>query len=177
MKDENKRTYRRTTTLLPFQVRRLQPGDSKDLQSRVSRDSIVIDASPPPALDDESLLVWLNMLNNKLDYLIRLLSPDREDFVFMAFEPLNISGSGMRLNSTERFTLGDVLEIRIVLETCPSKVLYLFGEVVRMESLAARPGTYTVGIRFIGMNEEVCNEIVKFDFKKHREKLLKKKTS
>lgn len=176
MKDKNKRIYPRINTLLPFQLRRLPPEDCLDLQSRVSRDAIVIDTAPPPPLDDERLIQWLYMLNNKLDYLINLFSPHREDFVSLSFEPLNISGSGMRLKSTEQFSIGDVLEIRIVLQSCPPEVLHIFGEVVRTEPLASHPGAYTVGIRFIGMNDEVRSEIVKFDFQKHQERLLKKKT-
>jgi hypothetical protein len=41
------------------------------------------------------------MLNVRLDYLIRQASPKREDVVFMTFEPLNISGSGMSLMAQE----------------------------------------------------------------------------
>ena len=175
MNEENKRTYSRVNTLLPFQVRRLHPEDRKELKSRVSRNTLVINATPPPPLQDEDLVDWLTMLNNKLDYLINLLSPQREGFVSMSFEPLNISGSGMRLNTSEPFNLGEILEIRMVLEAYPSKVLHLFGEVVRMEAMVSRPGTYSVGVRFVGMSDEVRNEIVKFDFKKHKEKLLKKK--
>lgn len=83
----------------------------------------------------------------------------------------------MRLNSTEHFNIGDMLEIRIVLQMYPAKVLQLYGEVVRMDASASRPNTHTVGIRFVGMTEEVRSEIVRFDFKKHREKLLRKKSS
>ena len=140
-------------------------------------DSIVIDATLPPPLEDERLVAWLNLLNNKMDYLISLFSPRREDFVSIPFEPLNLSGSGMRLNSTEQFDIGDMLEIRMVLQTYPAKVLQLYGEVVRIESVASRPGTYSVGVRFIGVSEEVRSEILKFDFRKHREKLLKSGSS
>jgi hypothetical protein len=35
---------------------------------------------------------------------------------------------------------------------------------------------HTVGIKFLGMTDEVRNEILKFEFKKHGEKLLKKKS-
>jgi c-di-GMP-binding flagellar brake protein YcgR len=158
--------------LLPFTVRRLRPDESRETNCRITTDAIVIDDFRPPALQDELLNLWLNMLNAKLDYLIRQSSPKREEVVLMTFEPLNISGSGMSLISHEPFGAGDILEIRMILQTYPSKVLYLYGETVRIEPSPHKDGSYTVSVKFQGMNDEVRDEILKFDFKKHRKKLI-----
>jgi hypothetical protein len=171
MNIKDKRTYTRATTLLPFEVRRLRTDERYGLSCRISKGTIVIDDSQPPPLEDERLNLWLNMLNTKIDYLINLASPKSEIVVYMTFEPLNISGSGMSLMTKEQFDMGDVLEIRIVLQTYPAKILYLYGEVVRIKATPKKPDTYTLGIKFLGMNEEVRNEIIIFDFKKHRERL------
>jgi hypothetical protein len=170
-KEDNQRIYCRTNTILPLQVRRLPPGEGGELRCQVLRNMLVINTSPPP-LEDERLNQWLQSLNAKLDYLLSLFVPQREGFVTMTFEPLNISGSGMRVHVRERFTIGEVLEIRLVLETFPSKVLHLFGEVVRVGLAADRTDYYTVGIKFLGVDEEVRKEILKFDFCGHREKVL-----
>jgi len=172
MTTKNQRTYPRANTLLPFTARRLQPDESGELNCRVATDIIVIDDFPPPPLKDELLNLWLNMLNTKLDYLIRQASPKREDVVFMTFEPLNISGSGMSLMARESFNIGDILEIRMVLQTYPSKILFLYGETVRIEATPQKAESYTVSVKFRGMNDDVRNEILKFDFKKHRKKLI-----
>ena len=172
MTTNNQRNYPRANTLLPFTVRRLQPDESGELNCRVTTDIIVIDDSLPSPLKDERLNLWLNMLNAKLDYLVRQASPKREDVVFMTFEPLNISGSGMSLMARESFNIGDILEIRMVLQTYPSKILYLYGEMVRIEATPQKAESYTVSVKFRGMNDDVRNEILKFDFKKHRNKLI-----
>jgi hypothetical protein len=172
MTTNNQRTYPRANTLLPFTVRRLQPDESGELNCRITTDIIVIDDSLPPPLKDERLNLWLNMLNVKLDYLIRQTSPKQEDVVFMTFEPLNISGSGMSLMAQESFNIGDILEIRMVLQTYPSKMLHLYGETVRIEATPQKAESYTVSVKFRGMNDDVRNEILKFDFKKHRKKLI-----
>jgi hypothetical protein len=175
MKDKNKRSYPRATTLLPFQVRRLSLNefDGLDhLDCRLSLGGIVIEDSPPPPTGDERLDLWLNMLNTKLDYLIRLNAPKQVDTVSMDFEPLNISGSGMSLVAKEQFKKGDILEIRMVLQTYPAKVLHLYGKVIRAEATPNKSGSYTTGIQFVGLNESVRDEILKFDFKKHRERLI-----
>ena len=172
MTTNNQRTYPRANTLLPFTVRRLQPDESGELNCWITTDIIVIDDSLPPPLKDERLNLWLNMLNAKLDFLIRQASPKQEDVVFMTFEPLNISGSGMSLMARESFNIGDILEIRMVLQTYPSKILYLYGEMVRIEATPQKAESYTVSVKFRGMNDDVRNEILKFDFKKHRKKLI-----
>ena len=76
-------------------------------------------------MKDESLNRWLNMLNTKLDYLIDLSPSKREGSIFMAVEPLNISGSGMSLITKDRLNIGDTLEIKVVMQTYPAKILHL----------------------------------------------------
>lgn len=172
MTANNQRSYPRANTLLPFAVRRLRPDESREPRCRIATDVIVIDDSHPPVLQDEALNLWLNMLNAKLDYLIRQSAPKREEVVFMNFEPVNISAGGMSLVSDEPFVIGDILEIRMVLQAYPSKILYLYGTMVRIEAAPPKTGGFTSSVKFLGMNDDVRNEILKFDFKKHRKKLI-----
>jgi hypothetical protein len=172
MSVNEKRNFRRVTTLLPFEARRLDPKGHENLKCQVSNNTIVIDDLTPPQVEDEKLSRWLNMLNTKLDYLISLSPPTQEDVIFMAFELLNISGSGMSLITKESLNIGDILEIKIVIQTYPSKILHLYGKIIRIDETPNRPDTHTLGVNFLDMNEEVRNEITKFDFKKHKERLL-----
>jgi hypothetical protein len=172
MKNTDQRSYPRITTFLPFQVHRLVLQDYEDVECRVSLGDIIIEESPTPPVEDERLARWLVMVNAKLDYLIRLSAPKQDDAVLMDFEPLTISGSGMSLAAKERFNAEDLLEIRIVLGIYPAKVLYLYGKVTRVEQTPNQSGRYTTGVRFVGMSETVRDEILKFDFKKHRERLI-----
>jgi hypothetical protein len=172
---KDKRKFRRVTTLMPFEVRRVDSKKQENCKCRISKDIIVLDDSTPPQVKDENLNSWLNMLNTKLDYLISLTAPKQNDSFFMAVEPLNISGNGMSLITKGGFDMGDLLEVKVVIQTYPAKILHLYGKVVRCEETPNRPGSYTLGIHFLDMNEEVRNEIVIFDFKKHKEKLVRKK--
>lgn len=175
MKKNDHRSYDRTSTLLPFQARRLLSGKSENLDCRLTVGGIVFEDILPPAVEDERLGKWLNMLNTKLDYLISLTVPEREGFVSMNFEPLNISASGMALIAQEPFDKGDMLEIRMVLQAYPAKILELYGEVVRVKPTPGKPKRYTVGVNFMHMDEHIRDEILKFDFKKHRERLITRK--
>ena len=162
---------------MPFEARRVDPQGRENFKCRMSKDTIVIDDSTPPQVKDESLNRWLNMLNTKLDYLISLTPTKQEGSIFMAIEPLNISGSGMSLITNDNLNVGDILEMKVVIETYPAKILHLYGEVVRVEATPERPDAHTLGISFLGLNEEVRNEILKFDFKKHKESMRTRKSS
>lgn len=168
---ENKRLYSRASTLLPFTVRRC-PDQRKDMTCRLVTDVTIIDDTLPPRVDDDRLNLWLTMLNNKLEYLLSINPQKQENAVPMAFSPLNISGSGISLLTKEPLNRGDVLEIRIVLQTYPPKILYLYGEVVRVDIIPREIETFIVGVKFLGMNDEVLQEITSFDYKLHRERLM-----
>jgi hypothetical protein len=175
MKIENKRNYQRMNTLLPFGAHRLDLKKDAGLQCRMSKGGIVIDETAPLPVKDERMNAWLNMINTKLDYLIRLAPAQHEIGASIDFEPVNISGSGMMIIMADSFQIGDIMEIKMILQVYPAKILYLYGEVIRIDETPHLPDMHTVGIKFLGMTEEVRNEILKFEFKKHGEKLLTKK--
>ncbi|MEW6333079.1 MAG: PilZ domain-containing protein [Thermodesulfobacteriota bacterium] len=172
MTARNKRVYARASTLLPAKVRRLRPAEREGLACRIVTGGIVIDDAPPPRVDDEKLQMWLSMLNAKLDYLIRLAPARQEEAVHAKIEPLNLSAGGMSLVTDEHFTPGERVEIRIVMQAYPPKVLYLYGEVLRIDAVPEKPGMHLLGIQFEGMSEEVRAEILRFDFRAHRQRMM-----
>jgi len=172
MKNENRRSHPRVTTLMPFQARRIIPDEHGNLECRISTTGIVIDESPLPAVKDEQLNQWLNMLNAKLDYLLSIAPLKQQGIVSMSFEPLNISGSGMSLITEEEYRRGELLEIKIVLQSYPAKILTLYGEVVRIAPTPHKPTRYTIGVQFVNICKAVKDEIIHFDFRKHWEKMI-----
>lgn len=168
MRVQNSREYSRVNTYLPLEARLVPSEERAALNARVLKAGIVIDTAKPPEVDDKVLSEWLNVLNDKMDSIIEILSSGRESMSRMTFEPLNISANGMRITCCSNYDIGDVLEIKIALPMRPYKILYLYGEVIRIEPNLDR---FNVAVKFIGMNEEVRNELLKFDFKKHREVL------
>ena len=174
MKTKDKRNYLRRNTLLPFKAHRLDVGREDIPQCRVSLGHIVIQDFIPPETEDERLNAWLNMINSKLDYLISGDPRRAEESLSMSFEPLNISAGGMEMVMNDEFHVGDILEIRMALYTYPSKILYLYGKIIRIEQTTLGPETKTAAIKFSNMNDEVRNEIMKFDFKKHVRKMTGK---
>jgi hypothetical protein len=172
MDQQEKRSYARRSTIMPFEVRRLQPEEAAALRCRISQNELIIDATSPISVQDERLFKYLNMLNTKIDYLVAALAQAEKSIPSIYFEPVNMSGSGMSLLTKEKFTPGDAIEVRMVIQVYPSKILYLVGAVVRIKETQRDEGTYMAAIKFLNMDEEVRKEILNFDFEKHRARLV-----
>lgn len=162
---KNTRKYSRVNTYMPFDVRLLSQEENA-LKSRISEDDIIIDAMRLPELEDKNLYLWLSAINTKLDM---LLMSHPENFLEMNFKPLNISASGMRFTSRQRFEVGDLMEIRIVLHVNPHKVLYLIAAVTRVEQVSFKLNTYNIAVKFLELADEIKNELLKYDFSRQGE--------
>lgn len=171
--NHNSRKYSRVNTYMPFDVRLLSP-DEHSIKSRISDDDIVIDSMRLPEIEDKELYAWLSVINTKLDM---LLMSKKEDYSEMLFKPLNISASGMRFSSKQRFEIGDLLEIRIVLHVDPHKILYLIAVVMRVEQLSFKLNKYNMAVKFMEMTDEIKNELLKYDFSRQAEFIGGRKAS
>lgn len=165
----NERRFSRVNTYLPFAVRLVPTKERKRVKSRIVKDSMVVDFTMSPPVNDPVLAEWLLKLNNKMDTIIHLLSPEIKGFVPIIFRVLNISGNGMSFTSKDTYKSGDFLEIQMVLYPYPYHVLYLYGEVVRVKQ--GDGDDYSIAIEFTHLDEDVRQEVINFDFKKHRETL------
>ena len=166
---KNERRFSRVNTYLPFAVRLVPLKERKLVKSRIAKSSLVVDFTMSPPVNEPVLAEWLLKLNNKLDTIIHLLSPETKGFLPINFRIMNISGNGMRFTSKNTYKIGDFLEIQMVLYPYPYQVIYLYWKVVRLE-----PGdsdNYSIAIEFTHLDEDVRQEVMNFDFKKHREKL------
>lgn len=163
---QNERRFSRVNTYLPFAVRLVPLKEKKRLKSRIAKDALVVDFTMPPPVNEPVLAEWLHKINNKLDMIIHILSPETKGFLPITFRIMNISGNGMSFSSREPFKNGEILEIQIVLYTYSYKVLYLYGKVVRVEK--GEGDDYSIAIEFTHLADEVRQELMNFDFKKHR---------
>jgi hypothetical protein len=120
------------------------------------KDLALGDTSPFQDLQLEELRGCLQRLEEKLDLIIQQVISHRRDDEDVHFEPcfVNISGSGMRLPTRERFEVGDCLEIRVLLPIMPNKPIRLLGEVVPFDT----------GVKFISLLEEDRERIVQYTF-------------
>ncbi len=167
---QNKREFSRVDAHLPLEIRLVLPEERQYIRSRLEKQQLPA-YRLPPNVEDSLLAEWLNLLNAKLDRILNLLAANREASDRSAFRSEDISGGGISFTSPEAFQLGDLLEIKMTSGAALRGMLLLYGEVVQTEK---REGSSFTAIRFILLDEDVRDEIIRFVFEKERELLREK---
>lgn len=166
------RDYSRVDAEIPLDVRLIGADESKTLKSKIATDTNITYWTPPREHDDKILADWLMMINDKLDSILMLLTFHKEGFSTLPYKKVNISGGGMSFVWNCGFPLKSFLEIKMLLPIFPPVALYVYGEVVSSEK---RDVEWVNAVKFINIEEEIRDEIVKFVFKKQRELLREKR--
>jgi hypothetical protein len=171
---ENRRDYCRVEVCIPFACRLVPPEERGKIRPHMSGSSVYAGREALPEVKDPAIGEWLNLLNGKLDALIRLLTLEREGFCALPFERVNIGGGGVRFSSREKYQRGDVLEIRMMLFAMRPIALYVYAT-VSSDSEISPDGGYRTAVQFIKMDNTIHEEIIRFVFEQEREILRGKK--
>ncbi len=166
------REFSRVDAHVPFETRVVPAEEHGTIRARPSGGTAFAETRAMPELQDKVLSEWIKALNSKLDAIVSMLSFQREGFGSMPYAHVNISGGGIGFFSKNSFKMGDILEIKIILPMMPPVALFIYGEVVKTEQLK---NNYLTATKFIAMDEDVRDEIVKFVFSKQREILREKR--
>ena len=150
----------------------MPPEERDSIKARTASKVSVTETRALPDLADKALAEWLKVMNAKLDAVVNMLTFEREGFGAMPLGRINVSGGGIGFYSKEKFNSGDVVEIKTILPIMPPVALYLYGEVVKADLLT---NNYAIAAKFVAMDEEVRDEVVKFVFSKQRELLREKR--
>ncbi|MCX8027110.1 MAG: PilZ domain-containing protein [Thermodesulfovibrionales bacterium] len=166
------REFSRVDAQIPFEFRVVSSDEVERAFSRVAADTTITYFSTPKEHEDRVLAEWLKLINNKLDSIIMLLTFHREGFSTLPYKDVNISGGGMSFYSKEHYDIGTVLELKMLLPMFPPVAMYVYGEVVKSES---HEDKWLIGVKFIKIEEEIRDEIVRFVFKRQRETLRERR--
>jgi len=168
----NRRQYSRVGACVPFAYRVISPQEACYMKSRTVSDAFLTDFNVMPNVEDQLYGEWLKLVNAKLDEIIRMLTLQRDGFSVLPFKPICISGNGLSFLSPECLGKGAIIEVKIVLTIIHAVALFLYGEVVTVES--AENG-WRVGMQFIQMDDLVRDEIIRFVFEREREMIREKR--
>lgn len=174
-KDVKSREYSRVDACIPMDFALLPEEELPEVRSTISRQPYLLGVTIPDDVEDKALSDWLHLFNSKLDFIIHSLSVDREELPALPFRHVNISASGMRFTAKEGYEKGQVLSIRMVLQKQRPLSLHLCGQVV--ESLEISDSEFEVAVKFIFIDDEIRDELVRFVFEKQREILRGKRDS
>ena len=90
-------------------------------------------------------------------------------------QDVNISASGIRFITDTPYDVMDILEVGMILPMVPLLFIRLAAEVLRVKTLTRKDGEhYSVVARFIEMDQETKDDIVRYLFRRQREMLRRR---
>ena len=173
VRNKNRRQYSRVEACIPFGHRLVPAEEQGKIRSHIGTAHAARHETLPD-IPDPAMADWMNLLNAKLDTLIRLLTLEREGFSSLPFESINIGGGGLRFLSKDKYAVEDTLEIRMILSQAQSTALYVYAKVFCVSD-STRDGAYETAVQFIKMDDAIQDEIIRFVFEREREILRSKK--
>lgn len=164
------REFSRVDANIPLEIKLIPKEEKPHIKSRTSSAPFLYTPVDEPS--DKTLAEWIKLINAKLDYLINIFSLHQEGFSQLPVRRVNISGGGMRFTSEQFFNIGDIVELKTVLETPAQVALYLYGEVVNVEKVDKN---FLIFVKFINIDEDVRDYIIRFVFHRQRQIIRQKR--
>lgn len=166
------REFSRVNAIIPLAAKLISSEERQRLKARVSGEiSFILTPTEEPM--DKALAQWVKVINSKLDYFINLWSFREEGFCSLPMTPVNISGGGMSFVYDVFYKTGDIIELKTVLEAPAPVGLYLYGEVIDCQM--AENNTYRIHVKFVNIEEDIRDYIIKFVFYRQRQILRQKR--
>lgn len=162
----------RIDVTIPFEAHPITEDDLKKKNARVVGDMPIFSYIPLKDTLDEALNNWLKIINAKLDYLINLLTCDKEGFTTLPYQSVNISEKGISFITDAPLNIGQAVEVKMVLDLYQSLGFYLYGRVVRCEPKENR---YQIGLEWLPMSPDIRDKLGFYILHKQREIIRKKK--
>ena len=123
------------------------------------------------------LIKMMFEIDKKLDMVLKVINKGENESLIPK-EPVDVtlSGSGLCFESKDSAVVGDILKLKIYLQSFPQTEILVFGEVIEVEELESEKG-YKVAIKYLLINEEDREEIIHFTLKKQQEILRNSKSN
>lgn len=173
---EKSRQYFRVDDAFPVDLRKIE--DTIPVKrSRVflgypaEREETEVEA--PDETISPRLWKLLTDINTKLSLILEKLQFDEEGFINAEVRHVNVSASGIKFRIDEKVEVGDTVEIKMLLPTCPPTGIITYGSVVKSRDLG--DGQYEVALHFTDIEDEVRDEIIQYTLKRQRELIRKQR--
>lgn len=162
----------RIDVVIPIEVKKISEEEIENKVSRVIGDTSVFSYIPLRDTIDEALNSWLKVINAKLDFIINILTREKEGFTELPYKKVNLSEKGLRLILEEPLKVGDYVEIKTVLDIYQPVGFYLYGKTVRCNKTEKG---YEAAFEFINLPKDIKEKISFYILQKERELIREKK--
>ncbi len=162
----------RIDVVIPIEVKPISERDLENSRARMVGDVPLFSYIPIKDTLDEALNNWLKLINAKLDYLINLLTREKEGFNKLPFKKVNLSEKGLRFPSEIPFEPGSFAEVKLVLDLYEPLGFYLYGKILRCEK---KEDYYEVALEWINLPPYIKEKLGFYVLQKERELIREKK--
>jgi hypothetical protein len=190
MNAPNRREYARAKVRLFARFRVLDRAEEEGVKKSMAGSRLRGDRSIGPLEElveqiapgsvDEPLLRCLQFINNKIDFIIDEITSRGKASMSMPGEVTEISGSGFRLDCDIRLPRGQLLKVDLIMPSALQYRIELVAKVVRVDEVQQEPGQdrkrFSVSARFVELDEESRESIIKAVFSRQRERIRIEKT-
>jgi hypothetical protein len=165
----NSRGYFRVDDVVPLVARKVLPGEPMGVSRSFPFSEIVAPVKGEGAVPDVNPRVWQMLVNihTMLGMILERLDMETEGFLRAEKTHVNMSATGIAFRSKERFAVGDTLEVKMLLPARPPLGVIVYGNVIRAD--AAADGGTEIALHFMGMSEELRNDIIQYSLMRQRE--------
>lgn len=169
---DDQREYCRVDTCIPLEYKIIDAQQKQFVRAHLAGESILAEFKSLPNHDDQIINECFRTINAKLNEIIRMMTISHEGFNCLNMTKVNISGGGISFNTGKSFLPGDILEIKVMLTMQKPSAFFLYGEVVELTKIN---DGYDTSVQFIGIEDFVRDEIIRFVFETEREILREKR--
>jgi len=178
MESENRRKYYRARIVLPADWDVLSEEQAALVKQGMGTSLLEKTACPSPIDEylsqatagstEERLYRCIQLLNNKLDFLIERALSGPGDERGALDDVIEISGSGLKFLTHEPLNQGDILRMNIVIPQTSMYRMEFLAEVLRVEE---QDTAHLVAARIVAIDEDARDAIVQTVFRKQRQSI------
>jgi hypothetical protein len=174
---EDRRRSFRVDDVLSLATRKIDP-NQPHLGGRIlpgfAGDYLLIESSDEsPEEVNPRLWGMLLQIYNRLGLIMNKLNLDELGVATAEPREISLSATGAKFTTPERYTAGDLLELKILLPLDPPLWIVIYGNVVRSED--KKEGSCETAVQFLDLDEPVTEVINKYALRRQRELIRKRK--
>jgi len=143
----------------------------------IEKSSLVMERILKKIEEKDELFLYLNIIDKKINFLMASLLNRNEEAGFLSgHKEVDISGSGIRFYHSQSLDVGTHYELKIYLPIITYPRITTVSQVVRVDKEKREDATaYLVAFKFVEINENDRDLLIKYIFMKEREKLRSEK--
>lgn len=164
----NSRESFRVDDVVSMVVRKVGENEPIDVSRSIPfYDAGVLEAESPDMDINPKLWQMLVNIHAMLGMVLERLDLETAGFLRAEKKHVNLSATGLRFQTRERYEAGDKLEIKMLLPARPPFGMLLYGSIIRVGDMGG--GEYEIALRFNGISDDLRDEIIQYSLMRQRE--------